>query len=128
MNPIARSNGHASFGIFENDDLRREWARRAEKREGARLNQPLSAARRSLARKWGVPYWTLTNWHRGRLKDLRGVTRDRIEGGILREIESEIQWLTHELDLLRQSGIGEGDGRNHALKTALSALRGLLDG
>jgi hypothetical protein len=126
MSHIARSNGHASFSIFESDDRRREWARRAERREAARLGVKPLAARRSLASKWGVGFWTLTNWHRGRLKDLRGFTRDRIEGGILREIESEIRFLTHELDLLRQAGIGDGDGKSHALKSGLAQLRALL--
>lgn len=115
-----------TLAVFESDDLRREWARRAEVHEGLRLNVKQPEARKSLARRWGVSFWTLTNWHRGRLKDLRSGIRDRIDQGILRELDLEIKRLSHELELARQCGARLSDDETTKVQASIEKLHSLL--
>lgn len=85
-------------------------------------------ARAALARAWGVSVWTLENFRRGRLKDLRCATRDRIQAGIVRGIESEIQRLEHELDLVRHRSAGLSETDLSAASAALEEARRFIKG
>jgi len=103
MSQIRKSDEPMVTAVFD-DERARKWVEQAEVREGLRTGQNRPAARASLARKWGVSFWTLTNWRRGRLKDLRGAIRDKIQAGIVHELESEITRLTDDLFLALQGG------------------------
>jgi hypothetical protein len=111
----------------ENQTIR-EWVDAAERREAARLGVKRPFARAWLARNWGVSFSTLTNFRRGRLKDLRSATRDRIQVGIIHGIEHEIQRLEHELVVVRQCGPRLSETQISQASAALEQARGFLKG
>lgn len=100
----------------------------AEVRTALRLGAKRPVARAALARQWGVSFWTLTNFRRGRLKDLRVAMRDRIQAGLASAIESEIRKLEHELTLVRKSGATLPDAKILQATIALEEARAFLKG
>jgi len=121
-----QSGEQMSFALFHDDDVRKSWAIRAERRVAASDNLKPRAARQTLARRWGLSFWTLTNWHSGRLKRMAGEVRDRIDAGIIRELEHQIQSLTHELELAIQSGSNAGSDKVLAIRSQIARLSELL--
>ena len=113
--------------VFD-DRKAREWVDEAEARESYRSGIKRPHARAELARRWKVGFWTLTNFRRGRLKDLRGTMRDRIRAGVIREIEQEISRLTHDLELARRSGARLSDNEIFEISAALETARSLMNG
>jgi len=78
-------------------------AQTLERKERARgLSVP--EARRALARKIKVGVGTIENLVRGRVKRADAAIRDRLEAWMVRELESEILRLTHDLEMARRSG------------------------
>ena len=106
----------------------REWVDQIEVRECVRdgLNRP--DARESLARRWGVSFWTLTNWRRGRLKGLSGTVRDKIHAGIVHELKREMTRLSDDLSLALQCGASPDSDAIVEAKVALHRARELLQG
>lgn len=100
----------------------------AELRTASRDGVKRPVARAALARQWGVSFWTLTNFRRGRLKELRGAIHDRIKVGIMHGIESEIQRLEHELLLVRESGSTLPETNILQAESALEQARAFLKG
>ncbi len=98
----------------------------AEARVAVRDGVKRPIARAMLAREWGVSFWSLTNFRRGRLKDLRIGMLDRIKAGIVRGIESEIRKLEHELKLVRQSGLSLSETKISQAFAALEQARDFL--
>jgi hypothetical protein len=98
----------------------------AEVRESSRAGTKKPDARAALANRLGVSKWTLTNFLRGRLKDLRGATRDKIRAGIIRELEGEIGRLTHDLEMARQIGACLSDDEIFEVAAALEKARTLM--
>lgn len=106
----------------------RDWVEKAEWREAARRGVKRPCARAWLAQDWGVSFGTLTNLRRRRLKDLRSTTRGRIEAGIIRGIENEIQRLEHELFLVRQCNANLSEAQISQATAALEKARAFLKG
>ncbi len=61
-------------------------------------------ARHSLARKLRVGAGTVERLVRGRVKRIDASIRDRLQALLVRELETEIARLTHELQVARQCG------------------------
>lgn len=108
------------------DDQIRKWARDLEDAEASRLGMPLSEARPIIASKFGIPAGTLENMRRNRIKGLRGWIRDRVQALVIREIEAEIQRLTHELEVALRCSAKPGDDEVIAARTALAQARQLI--
>jgi hypothetical protein len=100
----------------------------AETRIAARTGVKRPVARAALAREWRVPFWTLTNFRRGRLKDLRSGVREHIRAGVIRGIETEIQRLQHDLLVARQSGAALPEAQILQASVALEQARAFLKG
>lgn len=100
----------------------------AELRTASRDGVKRPVARAALARQWGVSFWTLTNFRRGRLKDLRGVMHDRVKAGVVAGIETEIRKLEHELNMVRQGGASLSDAKILQASVALEQARKFLSG
>jgi hypothetical protein len=100
----------------------------AEQRSASRNTIKRPVARARLANSWGVSFWTLTNFRRGRLKDLRSATRARIQAGIVRGIEHEIQRLEHELVVVRQCSADLSETNIVQASVALEQARAFLKG
>jgi hypothetical protein len=127
MSQIRESEKPMITAVFD-DERAREWVDQIEVREGVRAGLKRPDARASLARKWGVSFWTLTNWRRGRLKDLRGAIRDKIHAGIVHELKSEITRLSDDLSLALQCGASPDSDAIVEAKVALHRARELLQG
>lgn len=74
------------------------------KAESRRTGDDLAAAQRNVARAVGVAPGTLENLMRARLKRVSGWLRDALRARLIRELESELMRLQHELAVLKQTG------------------------
>lgn len=127
MSQNLESNEQMSPAAIDEKSIR-DWVDEAEWRMASRHRIKRPFARAILARNWGVSFWTLTNFRRGRLKDLRGATRDRIQAGIIREIEHEIQRLEHEIVLARHCGADLSETKISQASVALEQALAFLEG
>lgn len=98
----------------------------AEFRTASRDGVKRPVARAGLARQWGVSFWTLTNFRRGRLKELHGVVYDRVKAGVMQCIEVEIRRLEHEIVLVRKCGSTLSEANILQAETALEQARTFL--
>ncbi len=114
------------LSVMFDDQKAREWVDGAELRESQRSGVKRPKARETLAKEWGVSFWTLTNLLRKRTKGLRGETRDRIYAGVLLEMQQEINRLNHEFEMARQAGARLSDDEVLEISTALAQARALL--
>lgn len=85
-------------------------------------------ARHSLARKLRVGAGTVERLVRGRVKRIDASIRDRLQALLVRELESEIARLTHELEIARQGGAHLASEQIGAIEAHLSAATALLNG
>jgi hypothetical protein len=97
-----------------------------ERRERRFLSAP--AARRSLARKLRLGIGTLENLVRGRVKRVDAAIRDRLQALLVRELESELTRLTHELEMARQGGVHPASQHISAIEAHLEQARALMQG
>ena len=105
-----------------------DWAGRLEAREREKSGVRLKIARQAVARRLGIAPGTLENLARGRSKGVRDWVRDRIHAALIRETETEIRRLEHELETLRLVG---GDARMAEMGEVaahLATARALLNG
>jgi hypothetical protein len=114
--------------LESNEPMLRALVDEAELRTASRDGVKRPIARATLAQKWGVSFWTLTNYRRGRLKDLRGEMISRIKAGLISGIESEIRKLEHDLLLVRQSGSTLSEANILQAEAALEQARKFLKG
>jgi len=104
------------------------WVRQLEDKEAARIGQPVPVARGFLARRLKVAPGTLENMRRGRVKEPSASLFEKIKGAWVRELEREIQALSHELEMVRQSGAGPDQQQVIAVETLLAQAKKLLRG
>lgn len=102
-------------------------AQNLERRERYRVSSKADA-RRSLAAKLRVGIGTVENLVRGRVKRVDASIRDRLQALLVRELESEIARLTHELHLARQGGEHLASEQVGEIETHLQKARALLAG
>lgn len=107
------------------DDFKRLVVR-CEKREQNRSGGNRAQARARLAAKAGVAPGTLYNLVRDRLKKIDHVIRDRLTAYAVRDLQSTIERLTHELDMARQMGAHPTSPRVGEIEKHLNAARALL--
>lgn len=95
-------------------------------REARRTNDDRPAARRQLARSFGVSPGTIENIQRGRLKRISGWLRDALRARVIRELEAEVVRLQHEISILKQTGVDPRDNEMAAVRADLSAVLEVL--
>lgn len=102
-------------------------ARTLERHERARVSS-VQHARQSLAHKLRVGVGTVENLVRGRVKRVDAAIRDRLQALLVRELETEIARLTHELEIARQSGAHLASHQICEVETHLARAREALTG
>lgn len=114
--------GHAATS----DEQARDWAKWLERARARRDETTVPNARRSVARALGVAPGTIERLRNGRVKGIRQWLFDRIRALVIREIEREIQRLTHELEIAQQSGADPRGVDMVEIETHLAKVRELL--
>ena len=104
------------------------WVRQLEDKEAVRIGQPVPVARGFLARRLKVAPGTLENMRRGRVKEPRASLVEKIKGALIRELESEIQALSHEVEILRRSGCRPDEKQILEAETLLAKAKEILRG
>jgi hypothetical protein len=102
-------------------------AQSLERRERDR-GKSVPDARRELARKLRAGIGTVDNLVRGRIKRVDDTIRDRLRALLMRELEAEIQRLTHELETLRRGGHHLASQHISEVEAHLEAARLILTG
>lgn len=83
-------------------------------------------ARQNVARSLGIPPGTVENLQRNRLTKIAGWLRDALRARVIRELESEIARLQHELAVHRQTGVDPRGDEATAVRADLSAILEVL--
>ncbi|GGE36200.1 hypothetical protein GCM10007276_12090 [Agaricicola taiwanensis] len=84
------------------------WTGELERRASQRTGQPIAQARAAIARRVGAMPGTLENLRKGRLNDIGRGLYERIRLALIDELSSEVRRLEHEIQTLRQIGVGCG--------------------
>lgn len=103
-----------------------EWSTLLENREAARSGIRVVDARRTVARRVGAMPGTLENLRNRRLKGIAAHIYDRLRARVIRELESEMRHLEHELHILKQTGVGPSDRETEAVVASLAKVRQTL--
>lgn len=83
-------------------------------------------ARKNVARALGTSPGTIENLQRSRLKNVAGWLRDALRARVIRELESEIARLQHELAILHQTGSDPRGNEMAAVRADMSAVLEVL--
>jgi hypothetical protein len=83
-------------------------------------------ARYNVARALGTAPGTIENLQRNRLKRISGWLRDALRARVIRELESEVARLQHEIAVLSQTGVDPRSDQATAVRADLSALLTVL--
>lgn len=102
-------------------------AQTLERRERARVGS-VDRARRALADRLRIGVGTLEGLVRKRVKIVDVKIRDRLQALLVRELESEITRLSHELELARQGGAHLASIHISEIETHLAKATALLRG
>jgi hypothetical protein len=97
---------------------------RIERSKGSTVEQ----ARRRIASKVRIGVGSVENIIRDRVKRVDEKIRDRLFALFVREIEAEIARLTHDLEMVRTSGVGLSSQHVGEIEAHLSAVKSLLNG
>lgn len=122
-NQSSRGDGMSSAATI---DHAREIARSLEAKEQQRAGSK-DLARSSIASKLGIGRGTYDNLIRGRIKRLDVIIRDRLHALLMRELETEIARLSHELEIHRQCGTHLDSGEVGEVETHLAAAKAILN-
>lgn len=110
------------------DEKLREWTGWLESQRARREATTIPFARRSVARDVGVAPGRFERIRAGRVKGVSQWFFERVRALVIREIESEIRRLTHELEIARQSGCDPRALDMGEVETHLAALRRIIKG
>jgi len=102
-------------------------AQTLERRERVRVGS-VGHARRSLASKLRIGVGTFENLVRARVKSVDTVIRDRLHALLIRELETEIERLSHELAMARQSGAHLASEQVGEIEAHLAKAHAILNG
>lgn len=100
-------------------------AQSLERREAARAGS-VERARERIAERARIGVGTLENIIRMRVKRIDAAVRDRLQALLIRDLETEIARLTHELEVARQSGAHLTSASISEVETHLARARDLL--
>lgn len=107
-------------------DRARGWAKRLEDAEAARSGMPLVDARKAVARRLSMAPGTLENLRKGRLKAVAAHWYDTLRQGVIRELETELRYVQHEIAIARQTGLDPASGEAHALLASEARIKTAL--
>lgn len=107
-------------------DQAKGWASELEHREAMRSGATRAKARLVVATRTSLAPGTLENLARGRLKAIAVHVYERLRSGLIREWETELVRLEHELSILRQTGVDPRDNQVAAVVAGISAARQAL--
>lgn len=110
----------------QSDEAARMWAAFVDGAEQRRSGVALAVARKNVARRLRVAAGTLDELSRNRLKGVRVWVFDRLRAAFIREAQSEIKRLEHEIEMARVAGGRIGVEQTAAVVAHLEALRRLL--
>jgi hypothetical protein len=91
-----------------------------------RRTKDRARARNNVARALGTAPGTIENLQRSRLKRISGWLRDALRARVIRELESEIARLQHELAVHKQTGVDPRSDEATAVRADLSAVLEVL--
>ncbi|GHE83823.1 hypothetical protein GCM10019059_45360 [Camelimonas fluminis] len=104
----------------------RELAGQLERREHFRHGGTRTQARERLARRLGVLPGTLYNLARDRLKRFDNNLRLALTNYAIRDLQSEIEGLTHELEMARQMGAASRPAGMERIEARLAQVKALM--
>lgn len=108
-------------------DRARGWLARIERIEAARHpGMSPEQVRERVAVNVGALPGTLENLRKSRLKVVAADLFDRLRARLVRELETELRTLEHELHVLHASGLDAGDEQVGEIETHLAAARSAL--
>lgn len=107
---------------YDKLELAKDVAGYLEKRERKRNGGNRNAARDRLASKIGVLPGTLYNLFRGRLKKLDVDLRDRLTAFAMRDAQTEMKGLCHELEMAVRMGVPPNSAMVEQIKADLSGV------
>jgi len=104
-----------------------DWASRLIRREAERSQLDRDSAARAVARRIGLAPGSLSNVARGRAKRLTVAISDAIRSAMIRELQREIERLTHELQLARAIGDDPRSVKVAEIEACLARAQALLN-
>jgi hypothetical protein len=106
-------------------DVAQDYARTLVRREVAATGGIDNALRR-VGERAGVGYWTLWALFHRRRKAVDADTLGRLRGAMIRQLETEVRHLEHELQILRSAGTDPRDTEIAAVAADLAKARQAL--
>lgn len=116
-----RTNLSMIIQAIRNEDLQKIFSC-VEKRERDRAHVKLPRAREIISKRWNIAEGTFDNIRRGRRKSVGADLLQLIGAGLLSDLDSEIARLTHERQILIQSGFGPRTVEMHEVETVLQKV------
>ncbi len=104
-----------------------DWSAELERREQHRSGVRLMEARKRVAHRLGVAPGTLENIRRGRTKGVRAWIAERILNALMRELETEMRRLSHELSRLKKCDLDAREDEVSQVEALLEATREILE-
>lgn len=107
------------------------WTTLLEDAESKRTGDPIREARKRVARTLGLTSGTLENLRHRSPKAVATHVYERLRGGVIRELEKELQRVEQELHIARQTGLDPRDGEVQSVLSSQAKIRaalGLNDG
>lgn len=104
----------------------KKLAEASEKREQLRHGGTREHARERIARRLGINPGTLYNLARDRLKRIDASFRDALTAYAVKDLQADIERLTHELELARQMGAHQDSPHISEIERHLKAARDLI--
>ena len=120
-------NGRFDMNAISDVATVNRLARVIEDQEARRLGIPITSARSRVANRIGVAPGTLENLRRLRTKIVPSWMMNRIRAEFIAVLQSEIQRLSHEIQIARQTGTDHRDDLLASAETQLAAARQVFD-
>jgi hypothetical protein len=126
---VMQRNGQIDPGMSAATDVQRASSMifRIEGMMSERLGWPIEDVRPKVARSLNTSISTVTNIRRQRRKSVPAFLTAAIQRLLIQELQSEIQGLQHELDLVRQTNFGHHDDALAEAEAALAVARKVLE-
>ena len=104
------------------------WTRRLVRIEAERGSVTIPIARKTVARKAGIPPGAVEHIERGRTKRIERRVYEALRGLFIREMEREVAAHSHELEIARQCGVDPREDQIGAVEAQLAAVRAAMEG